>query len=348
MKLLIVKTSSMGDVIHTFPAVTDAVANLPGLQIDWCVEEGFADLPGLHPAVANIHQVAIRRWRGSLTSGRTRSEILALRRRLRDGAYDLVIDAQGLLKSALVARLSDAPVAGYDRHSAREGAASLFYRRKAHVTKNLHAVERTRALFAGLLGYPTPATQAVFGIAAPDASRYLPGYRDVAVLLHGTSWETKKWSAESWVEVALRLSARGIAPLVTYGNASERAVADTICAAVPQAVLVPKTRLSEMAAVLGRARLAIGADSGLTHLASAFGIPTVSLFFASRPGLTGPVGRMTRILESPVNCSGCGKQACARAGREGQPPCRAGITPDDVMAAAGAFLPPADGKSDQA
>ena len=127
MKVLIVKTSSMGDVIHTFPAVEDARRNRPDISFDWCVEEAFAGIVALHPAIGRIHTVAIRRWRKTLLDGGTWREAAALRRALRACRYDLVIDAQGLLKSALVAKQAAAPIAGFDRSSAREPSATLFY-----------------------------------------------------------------------------------------------------------------------------------------------------------------------------------------------------------------------------
>src|SRR5262249_28999252 len=148
MKVLIVKTSSMGDVIHTFQAVEDVGRNRPDVTLDWCVEEAFADIVALHPAIRTIHRVALRRWRKSLFDLDTGRQGSALRRALQACAYDLVIDAQGLLKSAFVSRLAGAPVAGLDRASAREPAASGFYRYRFRVPRGRHAVERTRRLMA--------------------------------------------------------------------------------------------------------------------------------------------------------------------------------------------------------
>jgi len=344
MKVLVVKTSSMGDVIHTFPAVTDAAAAIPGVVMDWCVEADFADLPKLHPAIRSVHVVAARRWRKSLLAADTRAEVGEVRRKLRTESYDLVIDAQGLLKSALVARLAGAQVYGMDRKSARESFASSFYSRRFEIARDQHAVTRTRQLFAAALGYDMPAREPDFGLTTPRPTRYLPGNEDVAVLLHGASWETKKWSVQGWSDLARRLARRGIAPLVTYGSEAERKVVDAICAAEPTTILVPKSRLAEMAAVIGRSHIAIGADSGLTHLANAFGIPTIALFFSTTPGLTGPVGSRSRILEATIDCGECGQRGCARVRGIEEPPCRTTITPDDVMAAAEPFLRPPTGR----
>ncbi|HQP68292.1 MAG TPA: lipopolysaccharide heptosyltransferase I, partial [Quisquiliibacterium sp.] len=129
MRLLIVKTSSMGDVIHALPVVTDLVRAVPQVRVDWVVEEGFADLPRLHAAVGEVIPVAVRRWRRTLLQARTWREIGAARARLRAARYDLVLDLQGLVKSAWVARWAGAPIAGFDRSCVREPLAAFAYRR---------------------------------------------------------------------------------------------------------------------------------------------------------------------------------------------------------------------------
>jgi heptosyltransferase-1 len=299
MKVLVVKTSSMGDVIHTFPAVEDALRNRPDVTFDWCVEEAFAGIVALHPKIGTIHKVATRRWRKQLFDGGTWREMAGLRRALRASRYDLVIDAQGLLKSALVAIQAGAPIAGFDRASAREPSATLFYQRKYAVPRNLHAIERTRRLFGLALGYQPDLSTLDSGIVPPDGG--LPSADgQTAFLLHGTSREDKKWPAEDWIATARLLVARQVTPVVTWSNEAEKNVAEAIVGAVPQTVLVPKSPLSEIAAILGRSALVIGADTGLTHLASAFGLPTVAIFLATEPGLTGPRGPFASTLLAPT------------------------------------------------
>ncbi|MER9949309.1 lipopolysaccharide heptosyltransferase I [Mesorhizobium sp. M0047] len=289
MKVLIVKTSSMGDVIHTFPAVEDTSLNRPDVTFDWCVEEAFAGIVAMHPAIDRIHTVAIRRWRKALFDGGTWREAAALRRTLRDCRYDLVIDAQGLLKSALVARQAGAPIAGFDRSSAREPSATLFYDVAYPVSRNLHAIERTRQLFGLALGYRPDLSTLDSGIVPPAGT--LAGIAGkTAFLLHGTSREDKKWPVQDWIETARLLVERGMTPVTTWSNEREMAVAEAIAKAVPSTVVVPKSPLAEIAAIIGRSTLVIGADTGLTHLASAFGLPTVAVFLATEPGLTGPRG----------------------------------------------------------
>ncbi|MCT2580420.1 MAG: lipopolysaccharide heptosyltransferase I [Mesorhizobium sp.] len=299
MRVLIVKTSSMGDVIHTFPAVEDALRNRPDISFDWCVEEAFAAVVALHPAIGTIHKVAIRRWRKKPFDGGTWREMAGLRRALRSRRYDLVIDAQGLLKSAVVAKQSGAPIAGFDRSSAREPSATLLYERKYAVRRELHAIERTRRLFGLALGYQPDLSTLNSGIVPPAGG--LSGVEGkTAFLLHGTSREDKKWPVEDWVETARRLVSQQFTPIVTWSNEAEKRVAEAIAGAVPETVLVPKSPLADVAAILGRSTLVIGADTGLTHLASAFGLPTVAIFLATEPGLTGPRGPFSSTLLAPA------------------------------------------------
>jgi heptosyltransferase-1 len=299
MKVLIVKTSSMGDVIHTFPAIEDALRARPDISFDWCVEEAFAGIVALHPAIRTIHKVAIRRWRKKPIEGETWREMAALRRALRAGRYDLVIDAQGLLKSAVVARQAGAPIAGFDGASAKEPSATLFYQRKYPVPRDLHAIERTRRLFGQALGYQPDLSRLDSGIVAPVAS--VPGLEGkIAFLLHGTSRQDKKWPVEDWIETARRLVAGQFTPVVTWSSEPERRVAEAIAGAVPATALIPRSPLKDVAAIIGRSTLVIGADTGLTHLASAFGLATVAIFLATEPGLTGPRGPFASTLLAPA------------------------------------------------
>lgn len=297
MKVLIVKTSSMGDVIHTFQAVEDIRRHRPDVTLDWCVEEAFADIVALHPAVAHIHKVAVRRWRKALFDRRTWREAWALRHALRAARYDLVIDAQGLMKSAFVARLAGAPVAGFDRASAREPVASTFYRTRFGVPRGLHAVERTRRLFGQALGYAPDVGDLSSGISAPTPGKALPS-EHAAFLIHGTSRADKKLPVADWIAVARLLVERGMLPVTTFSNTEEQSAAEAIAAAVPETLVVKKSPLGEIAALISRCGLVIGADTGLTHLASAFGLPTVAVFLTTEPGLTGPVGRLSQTVSA--------------------------------------------------
>jgi len=192
--------------------------------------------------------------------------------------------------------MAGAPIAGFDRQSVRESLSALFYRHRFTVARDLHAITRTRLLFGAALGYEPDLDRLDNGIVAPVAQT--PAFGDRTVfLLHGTSWESKKWPVESWIALARTLVVRGLTPITTWSNPAERAVARAIAEAAPQSVVIDRSPLATIAAEIGRATLVIGADTGLTHLASAFGLPTIAIFLATQPGLTGPLGPHSIVLE---------------------------------------------------
>lgn len=332
LKILVVKTSSIGDVVHTAPAITEAALARPGIIIDWVVEEGFSAIPRLHPSIRTVHTAATRRWRRSPASRRTWSEIRALCSALRDERYDLVIDAQGLFKSLLIARLAGAPIHGFDRVSAREPAAVLGYRRRHAAPRDRHAIERTRLLFAGALGYALAAEDPGYGLLPPPPPDFLRGHHELAVLLHGTTWSSKRWPARYWTDLARDLVGLGYLPVLPWSNEEERRLAERVAAAVPPSLVLPRSSLSEVAGLIAASRLAVGVDTGLMHLATAFGVPTISLFASTSPDLTGPMGDASTTLRADIECAPCRQRVCPRVPRGAEPPCHATIAPDRVLA----------------
>lgn len=301
MKILIVRTSSMGDLIHTYPALTDLARHFPDARVSWLAEEGFARIAALHPAVDAVIPIAWRRWRKSLASLATWREIGACRRTLRDARFDLVVDAQGLIKSAIPARWARAPLAGYDAASIREPLASRFYDKRYPVSRALSAIERNRQLLGRVFGY-TPEGAPVFGIAAGARLGWLPA-GDYAVLLHATSRASKEWPEERWVALATRLKEeKGWTAVLPWGNDAEQARAGRLAARIPGAIAAPKLNLTEAAALLGHARGVVGVDTGLTHLANALDVPLVGIYTDTEPSLTG-------VVEGPraVNLGGTGQ-----------------------------------------
>lgn len=289
MRILLVKTSSLGDVIHNLPVVSDIRRHLPDAVVDWCVEESFAAIPRLHPDVHGIVPVAVRRWRRQLFSPAAWREIGAARRHLGDGKYDRVIDTQGLVKSALVARQAGVPVSGYATASAREPAAARFYDHRFVVPRDLHAVDRNRRLVAAALGYPLD-TPLDYGIAAPELALPWMPPEPFAVFLTATSRDDKLWPEMHWQELGQALAGQGVRAVLPGGSAIERERASRLAAAIPGALAAPPLSIAELAALLGRAQAAIGVDTGLTHLAVALRTPTVALYTATDPGLTGVLG----------------------------------------------------------
>lgn len=289
-RVLILKTSSMGDVIHTLPALTDAKRAYPDIVFDWVVEEGFAEIPAWHPAVDRVIPVAIRRWRKNIVKTLGSTEWKQFRNQLRKHHYDLVIDAQGLLKSAWLTRLVKAPSVGYDRQSIRERLAALFYRQQYAVSKELHAVERIRHLFAQALDYPLPEQVGDYGI---DPKRFCSTSREAksVVLLHGTTRDDKHYPEVYWKSIAKTLTDQGYRVRLVWGNDIEQARAQRIAEGIAKVEVLPRLNIQGVAGVLAQATGVVAVDTGLGHLTAALGIPAVSVYGPTRPGLIGAYGK---------------------------------------------------------
>ncbi len=286
-EILFVKTSSLGDVIHHMPAVTDARLHRPGDRITWAVEELYVPLARLHPGVDDIIPVAARRWRKTLYRIETWREIESFLGRMRARDYDVIVDAQGLVRSALVARAAHGPHHGYGRGSVREALASSLYDVRHQVSRDKHAIERNRELTALALGY-TASGEIDYGLR--PASQAAPRRR-YALLLHGSARAEKEWPEERWVSVGRALAQDGLDTLLLWGDAQEHARSERLANAIGNTASVADRRpLDEVAALIANAAIVIGLDTGLTHLAAAFQVPLVSIFVKSVPRLTGPRG----------------------------------------------------------
>lgn len=286
-RLLIIKTSSLGDVVHNLPIINDILTHQPDMVIDWVVEEAFADIPALHPAVNRVIPVAIRRWRKALFKRSTWQEIGAMRTQIKHSGYDFVLDSQGLLKSAVLGRLANGIRHGQDRQSAREPLAAWFYDQKHPVTKGQHAVARNRQLAAAALGYPMPQTPPDYGIQATAGTHSASAGKPYVVGLHATSRDSKLWPIDRWIWLGRHLSSLELSLLLPWGNAIEHLRAQQIAEAVPHAAVLPRMQLNELATVLAGSRAAIGVDTGLVHLAVALKVPTIALYTDTDPSLTG-------------------------------------------------------------
>ena len=303
MRVLIVKTSSMGDLIHTLPAITDAQSAIPGIRFDWVSEAGFAEVPTWHPAVDKVIPVSIRRWRKSLFSQQTRQEWKAYKSELQSHEYDLIIDAQGLVKSAaLVARLAKGPKAGFDKQSAREPLASRFYDRTFAVDKRQHAVERIRQLFAQALGYELPTSYGQANIQATllasgqanltDTSPYL-------VFLHSTTRHEKHWPENYWEALIKQAADAGWTVKLPWGSEAEQARAKRLAEVAPQhAEVLPKLSLTKVAEVLAGASAVVSVDTGLAHLTAALDKNNVILYASTNPELIGGYGANQVFLQA--------------------------------------------------
>lgn len=325
MRILFVKTSSLGDVIHHCPAVTDVLAHAPGAEVDWVVEAPFAEVAALHPGVRRVLPVSVRRWRAHLLSASTWSEIGAFRRQLAATTYDRVIDTQGLLKSALIARTARGVRHGYDAASAREPIASRFYQVHHAVPRHLHAVERNRRLTAASMGMDAGiAADIAAGRSCDYGLRPAAGAAEVAgvglgeaicVLLTMSSRADKLWPEADWVALARWLASRGLRVVLPWGSEAERARCERIALACEAAVVPPRMGLAALSAVLARARAVVGVDTGLSHLAVALGVPTVGIYASTDPALTGLYGG-TAALRNLGGLSGAPTEETVRAALE--------------------------------
>jgi heptosyltransferase-1 len=289
-EILFIKTSSLGDVVHHMPAITDVRRHLPDARLSWVVEEAYAPLARLHPAVDEVISVASRRWRARLLEGPTWREIGHFRRKLHERRYDSVIDSQGLLRTAVMARSARGVRHGYDRVSVREPLASLFYDVRHPVPLHAHAIRRNRTLCGLALGY-NPVSAIDFGLmVAPLAERGGLRAADYAVLIHGTAQPGKEWSQAHWVALARELTAGGLQVVLPWGSEAERRRSDAIAAELPGGAVPDHAPLDAVARLIAGASLVVGVDTGLMHLAAALTVPLVAIFLDSEPGLTGPLG----------------------------------------------------------
>lgn len=286
--VLFVKTSSLGDVIHHMPALTEARVRRPALRFAWVVEETFAPLVRLHPAVDDVIPVASRRWRRSFPGPSTWREMGEFRRALRARHYDAIIDTQGLIRSALIARAAHGRNHGYDAGSIRERAASLLYDVRHSVARGQHAIARNRTLTGLALGY-SPEGPPDYGLDRAKLSPPSPGR--YAVLLHATAQQQKEWPAENWIALGQSMRARNVRLVLPWGNARERERSVAIASALPNTDVPDLQPLDAVARLVAGASLVVGVDTGLLHLAGAFGVPLVAIFVGSEPGLTGPMGQ---------------------------------------------------------
>lgn len=330
MHVLVVKTSSLGDLIHTLPALTDAVRQVPEVRFDWVAEEGFAEIATWHPAVDRVIPVALRRWRrhpGAALRGEWGGFLTALRAR----PYDRVVDAQGLVKSAVIARFARGPCSGLSWRSAREPLASIFYRRRLSVHRAQHAIARLRQLFAAALDYTAPE-------GAPDYGLPIRVERDdnmpFVVFLHGTTWDSKLWPEPYWVELAQRVVAAGYGVKVLGSTPTEQARARRIADTHPNVQVQPPGDLNAMARVLRAAAAVVSVDTGLVHLAAALDVPAVTLYGATSPELTGTVGRAQVLLRARFQCAPCLRRHCTYAvDSVVRPACYESLSPGQVWLA---------------
>jgi heptosyltransferase-1 len=312
---LIVRPSSLGDIVHAMPIVHDIAQHRPGIAVDWVAEEAFAGLVALNRGVRRIIPVALRRWRTQPLARRTWDEFRRFRRALRADRYDAVLDLQEQVKGALLATLARGPVHGPDRRSIREPVATFAYRHRHRVDPDMHLIDRCRTLAGAAFGY-VPEGAPRFELVAPPTQNAPRGR--YAVFVHASSRDDKRWPDVHWRALVEHAAQAGFEVLLPWGSAQEQARSVAIAHGFAAAQVPPRQDLPQLAALLAGADWVCGVDTGLVHLAAALGVPTVALFVATDARLAGVARASTRARD---------------LGGVGQVP-----TPAEVVAASGALL----------
>lgn len=282
MKILLVRVSSLGDVLHNMPMVADIHRHFPGAEIDWVVEEGYVSLVRLNPGVRRIIPWALRRWRKGLLKAETRAEMKKFFETLRAEQYDYVFDTQGLLKTGIIMGAArghhKVGLANGSEGSGYEGISRIFHTRSIPTDPRTHAVQRGRIVAARALGYSADDAPD-FGLPAPRSGDPRPAWmpqQDYAVFFHGTARAAKKWASDNWIAVGRALAPMPV--LLAWGSPAEKSDAEALAADIPNATVLPKLSMDEAVQLARHASLAIGVDTGLTHIAAAFVRPTIELY----------------------------------------------------------------------
>ncbi|ORU90283.1 MAG: lipopolysaccharide heptosyltransferase 1 [Cycloclasticus sp. symbiont of Poecilosclerida sp. M] len=330
MNVLIVKTSSLGDVIHTLPAVTDAVKAIPGISFDWVIEESFQDIPLLHPNVNRVIPVSVRRWRKNLW--KHKADIKASIKNIQQETYDAVIDAQGLVKSAFLTRYVKGEKYGLSKTSCPEPLAAMAYQHKIDVPKGQHAITRVRQLFAQSLGYELVAATLSYGLREDTLLPLESLQKPYLVFLHGTTWASKHWPNEYWKALILLATKAGFNVYLPWGSEQEKVRADNLADVSAKASVLPRSSIKELSAVLMHASGVVGVDSGLAHLTAARGTPAVTIYGSTNALLTGALGENSQSLQADFACSPCLKKACDyRQPSSVEPACYQSLSPQLVL-----------------
>ena len=285
MNILLVRVSSLGDVLHNMPIVADIRRHFPDAHIDWVVEEGYFSLVRLNREVRHIIPFALRRWRKHLGDKAVRAEIRGFFKRLREVEYDYVFDTQGLLKTGIImgaARVRKGGrkvgLANGSEGSGYEGISRIFHTQSVPLDPRTHAVARGRLVAGAALGYAVD-TPADFGLPDVAADEPRPAWMPAepyAVYFHGTARDAKKWAPENWIALGRELAPMTI--LLPWGSPKEQAEAEALAARIPHARVLPKLSMADAVMLARRAALAVGVDTGLTHIAAAFSRPVVEIY----------------------------------------------------------------------
>jgi len=338
MRVLIIKVSALGDVVHTLPVLDYLRQVAPGIEIDWVVEEGNKDIIEGHPLLSKVHLVRTRVWRREPFSLKTWREVSRAKKELCERNYDIAFDLQGNFKSGLITWLSGAERRyGFDRYNVRESLNLIFTNNQVPLRRqDTHVSARVLRVVSVPFGRDYPGMKLSSEIyTAPEddvqAEAFLSTLSDGLVFLfhHGTTWTTKLWHEEGWVALGKLVLSRcpDATILISWGNDGERTAAERIASAVKGNVrILPKLTLKGLCAFLKKIDLVVGGDTGPVHIAAAIGTPTVSFYRATDAKRNGPRGESHLHIQSPLQCRACLRKECDRD-RE----CRESITAEAIM-----------------
>ncbi|HET6267258.1 MAG TPA: lipopolysaccharide heptosyltransferase I [Acidobacteriota bacterium] len=335
MHVLIVRLSSMGDLVQTLPALTDAAKAIPEIRFDWVVDEAWVEVPRWHSSVDRVIPSAHRRWGKNFLASWKSGDFSRFRETIRSTQYDAVVDVQTEWKSAVVARLAKGVRHGLRADSVHEWGAQFAYQKKFSLPENLHSIQRMRSLLSQALNYSFDEKNVDYGI---DRSKLLPVSIKIPsaylVFIHSTSWESKCWPQHYWQDLIARSVADGFHVVLPWGNQREREQAVKLAGDSKSVMVLPELPLSEEASILAGATAVVGGDTGLTHIAAALSVPAVSLYGATDPLLTGALGQHQVHLMSNFECVKCHQTRCTYPKSAAfKPACFVEMTPDRVWIA---------------
>lgn len=335
-KILLIKITSMGDLIQMLPALTDASKAIPGIRFDWLVEDSFKEIPCLHPSIDKIIPLPYRRWKKNIKKALCSGEIPVFLKQLRSQSYDMVIDAQSNLKSAVVSLLAKGKRYGVDRRSVREYGAQFAYNETIYINRQQNHSDRLRQMFATFLDYPLPQTPADYGISPqflPVVNFHIP--EKFVFITAIASVANKLWPEPFWQEVIQDLLRLGYEVMMPWWSQEEKARVLRLQNQDPRIHILPPLSLEQKASVLARATAAISLDTGLAHLAAALNIPNVCLYGPGDFRSCGTIGhQQVHISANSPACTPCGSTRCTYSGvTRYHPACMASISPKQVWAA---------------
>jgi len=330
MRVLIIKLTSMGDLMHALPAITDAANAIPNIEFDWVVDQTFSDVPLWHPNVKRVIKTAHRQWRKEPIKAWRDGRLPNFYRQLNEQDYDVVIDLQSNLKSAVVSWLTKGKVHGLDKDCCREKPAHWAYDYRYTVNTKQHSIEKIRELMAQALKYDVPDKSPDYGVdlstyALPQLDFELP--EKYLLFVHNASWLTKLWPLSSWQALVKKAVEQGYSVLLPCGNDDEYQRAQQIASVSSQAFALPKLSLNNVAAITHKAKGAVSSDTGVAHLAAVAGLPSVTLYGATDTKLIGTYGENQQHIVSDFKCAPCYKRQCPLENSlNGEPVCMDKIT----------------------